>query len=97
MAKRRTAAFGVDYLIIAAWIGLITAIGFGARALLGIESGPIMSQADKLRGHALAFLSLTLPVILYFAIAESSRWQATVGKRALGLRVQTQAIRILLQ
>jgi hypothetical protein len=39
MAKRRTAAFGVDYLIIAAWIGLITAIGFGARALLGIESG----------------------------------------------------------
>jgi uncharacterized RDD family membrane protein YckC len=89
MAKRRIAAFGVDYLIIAAWIGLITAIGFGARALLGIESGPIVSQADKLRGHALAFLSLTLPVILYFAIAESSGWRATVGKRALGLRVLT--------
>jgi uncharacterized RDD family membrane protein YckC len=89
VAKRRIAAFGVDYLIIAAWIGLITAVGFGARAILGIETGPILSQADKLRGHTIAFLSLTLPVILYFAIAESSRWQATVGKRALGLRVQT--------
>jgi uncharacterized RDD family membrane protein YckC len=89
MAKRRIAAFGLDYLIIAAWIGLITAVGFGARAILGIETGPILSQADKLRGHSIAFLSLTLPVILYFAIAESSRWQATVGKRTLGLRVQT--------
>src|SRR5471032_2077281 len=88
MAKRRIAAFGVDYLIIAAWIGLITGVGFGARAILGIETGPILSQPDQLRGHAIAFLSLTLPVILYFAIAESSRWQATVGKRALGLRVQ---------
>lgn len=48
-----------------------------------------MSQADKLRGHAFSLLGLTLPVILYFAIAESSRWRATVGKRALGLRVQT--------
>jgi uncharacterized RDD family membrane protein YckC len=73
----------------AAWIGLITAIGFGARAIPGIETGPIMSQSDKVRGHAIAFLSLTLPVVLYFAIAESSRWQATFGKRALGLRVQT--------
>jgi uncharacterized RDD family membrane protein YckC len=89
MAKRRIAAFGVDYLIIAAWVGLITAAGFGVRAILGIERGPVLSQADKLEGHAFSFLGLTLPVILYFAIAESSRWRATVGKRALGLRVQT--------
>lgn len=89
MAKRRIAAFGIDYLVIAAWIALITAAGFGARAILGIESAPILSQADKLRGHAIAFFSLTLPVVLYFAIAESSRWQGTVGKRALGLRVQS--------
>lgn len=89
VAKRRIAAFGVDYLIIAGWIGLITAVGFGAGAILGIERGPVLSQADKLRGHAISFLGLTLPVILYFAIAESSRWQATIGKRALGLRVQT--------
>src|SRR5260370_14312695 len=91
MAKRRLAGFGVDYLIMAAWIGLITAVGFGTSAILGIETGPVVSQTDKLRGHAMAFLSLTLPVILYFAIAESSQWQATVGKRALGLRVQTVA------
>lgn len=89
MAKWRIAAFGIDYLIIAAWIGLITVVGFGARAVLGIELSPVLSQADKVRGHAIAFLSLTLPVILYFAIAESSRWQATLGKRLLGVRVET--------
>jgi RDD family len=91
VAKRRIAAFGVDYLIIATWIGLITAVGFGARAFLGIETAPVLSQGDKLRGHAIAFLSLTLPVVLYFAITESSRWQATVGKRMLGLRGKRSA------
>ena len=35
---------------------------------------------------ALRFFVLTLPFALYFAICESSRWQGTLGKRALGLR-----------
>src|SRR5260370_17776442 len=70
MAKRRIASFGVDYLIIAAWIGLITAVGFGARAILGIETGPVVSQTDKLPGPAIAFLSLTLPGIPSFPIAD---------------------------
>lgn len=32
-------------------------------------------------------LSVVLPTWLYFSLAESSSWQATLGKRLLGLRV----------
>jgi uncharacterized RDD family membrane protein YckC len=37
----------------------------------------------------LTFLTLVLPVILYFCFQESSLTQATWGKRKLGLRVVT--------
>jgi uncharacterized RDD family membrane protein YckC len=33
------------------------------------------------------FSTVTLPVVLYYALCESSHWQATVGKRVMGLRV----------
>ena len=40
---------------------------------------------DALRGQAVGFITLTLPFVLYFAISESSRWQASVGKRVLSV------------
>ena len=83
---RRTAAFLLDYVIISVYIGLLVAIGVG----LGL--GPLKGFfhtlfADPNRSELSAFVLLVLPVILYCAILESSPWQATVGKRALGLRV----------
>jgi len=30
---------------------------------------------------------MTLPVSLYFILCESSKWQGTVGKRKMGIRV----------
>ncbi|MGN6359584.1 MAG: RDD family protein, partial [Thermomicrobiales bacterium] len=44
-------------------------------------------QRERL--HALGFVSLTLPVMLYFAAQEAAPAGATLGKRALGLRVVT--------
>ena len=38
-------------------------------------------------GHLTSFSLVTLPVTLYFALFEASAWQATWGKRTLGLRV----------
>lgn len=43
--------------------------------------------ADPVFGEAIAFLLLTLPVILYFALQESSGSEATWGKRKMKLRV----------
>jgi uncharacterized RDD family membrane protein YckC len=45
------------------------------------------STRGRVLGHAVAAATLTLPAVLYTALSEASRRQATVGKRALGLRV----------
>jgi len=81
---RRLVAFGVDYLVIAVYILTLWLASLGLGALgLGLEA----AFADPLRGQLLGFGLLTLPVVLFFAVWESSAWQATPGKRALGLHV----------
>jgi uncharacterized RDD family membrane protein YckC len=83
---RRIGAFLLDYLIIAAYIALLVAVG------VSLGFGPLRGAfralfADPNRSEFSAFLLLVLPAILYFALSESSAWQATWGKRRLGLRV----------
>jgi uncharacterized RDD family membrane protein YckC len=51
----------------------------------------VLTTSAKLRGHALSLLGLTPPVGLYFALAEASPQQATLGKRLLRLRVVATA------
>jgi uncharacterized RDD family membrane protein YckC len=85
---RRLAAFGVDYVFLLGYLGLLFALGLGLRRagggeLLEAPSGP----RGRLLGQALGFTLLTLPVTLSFALADASRHQGTPGKRALRLRV----------
>lgn len=84
----RLLAFALDYILISLYLALLvvvsvviarTSAGPGFRALFG----------DPNSAEATAFLLLVLPVLLYFTVFESSRWQATWGKRVLGLRVMT--------
>jgi uncharacterized RDD family membrane protein YckC len=84
--RLRTAAFLLDYLVIAAYIIVLIAVS----VLLGF--GPLRQTfqvlfANPNSSEISAFLLLVLPVILYFALFESSAWQATWGKRKVGLRV----------
>ena len=85
---QRTVAFLLDYLIIAAYLVLLVIIS------VGLGFGPLRSAframfADPNISEFSAFLLLVLPVILYFALFESSAWQATWGKRKRGLEVIT--------
>ncbi len=80
---RRIGAFCADYVVCACYGAAI----FGV--VLLSNGGRVPQRAvHPLAGQAIGLFSLTIPVILYFAICESSRWQATIGKRLLGLRVQ---------
>ena len=84
--RLRFAAFLLDYLIIAAYIVVLIVVS----VLLGF--GPLRQTFQSLfanpnSSEISAFLLLVLPVILYFALYESSSWQATWGKRKVGLRV----------
>ena len=83
---QRIGAFLLDYLIIVAYLVLLVIIS------VGLGFGPLQSLfralfADPNSSEFSAFLLLVLPVILYFALCECSSWQATWGKRKMGLRV----------
>jgi uncharacterized RDD family membrane protein YckC len=67
------------------------AVLFGASmALLAITGSlPNWLANGTAVAQLLGFAVLVLPVGIYLWATESSRWQATIGKRALGMRVVT--------
>ena len=84
-AWKRVAAFGLDYLVIAAYIVVLTLASVTVTSQLSsLNPG---SRTDPWVFDLLAFTTLVLPVILYFALSEASRSQATWGKRRMGLVV----------
>lgn len=84
---RRAAAFGVDYLLIAAWLAVVVAVGAILRLLVPDLAAALF--ADPLVGEAVGFVLITLPVGLYFAVSEAGSAGATWGKRRMGVRVLT--------
>lgn len=83
--RPRLLAFALDYLVMLVYIGALTiggvALARAAPTLVGRLFG------DRISSQLTVFLGLTLPITLYFALFESSSWQATPGKRRLGLVV----------
>ena len=83
---RRLLAFGADYLVIAVY--LVVLFGLSAAALasgIGHVYSAVWSNAES--AELAGFILLTVPVVLYFSIFESSPRGATPGKRILELRV----------
>jgi uncharacterized RDD family membrane protein YckC len=80
----RAGAFALDYMIILGYlIGVIL-----LSLLLNIFSNANQWLfADRIRAQLVAFLLITLPIALYFAVSESSVRQATWGKQRLKLKV----------
>jgi uncharacterized RDD family membrane protein YckC len=81
---KRAGAFALDYIIILAYLFGVAALSFLANALFRANQWLF---ADRVRAQIVAFLLVTLPVTLYFAISESSPKQATWGKGRLSLKV----------
>jgi uncharacterized RDD family membrane protein YckC len=81
---RRAGAFALDYLIILGYLLGITLLFALANALSDVSQWLF---ADRIRAQSVAFLLITLPVTLYFAVSESSARQATWGKHRLKLKV----------
>jgi len=83
---KRIAAFALDYLLIAAYLLVLSAAGswltFGP---LGGKWQALTSSPWRL--DLVAFATAVLPVILYFTLLEGSAHGATWGKRRLRLRV----------
>ncbi len=74
---RRLAAFAVDYLVVALYMGLLYLVG---------RSADFAWVQTPWQAQLFGFVTLTLPVVLYFTVTEGV-FGATLGKRLLGLRV----------
>ncbi|MEO5919993.1 MAG: RDD family protein [Pseudolysinimonas sp.] len=82
---RRIAALLVDYCLILGWAAVIAAISAG----IALASGGYANGLAGGTGMAelLGFVFLVLPIGIYLFATEASPRQATVGKRALRMRV----------
>lgn len=80
----RLRGFLLDYLLLLGYLLLLAAGG-----LLLTLVAPDTGWGNPLLSQAASFLTLTLPVILYFGLCEGGGAQATWGKRRMGLRVET--------
>jgi len=81
----RVAAFALDYLPMAGYLAMVVALGMAVGS--AFPEAIAHAFAHAARAQAIGFVLVTLPVGLYFALSEASSWQATWGKRRLGLIV----------
>lgn len=78
----RVAAYSIDIVLLLAGI-LIT------QALLR-PVNPLLGQSQSTSGwrnHLWVYVTVSIPILIYFALSFSSKWQATFGMRLLGINV----------
>ncbi len=83
MIVKRIKAFLIDYCCILLYIILL----FGMTVFLSYAFGFSLNADAPVRGELIGFLTLTLPVILYFTFSENSKYAGTLGKRKYRLTV----------
>jgi uncharacterized RDD family membrane protein YckC len=81
----RAGAFALDYIIILGYLIGITLLSLLVNTLFNMNQWLF---ADRIWAQLVAFLLITLPITLYFAVAESSVRQGTWGKQRLKLKVE---------
>jgi len=81
--KKRIYAFLLDWLVITVYgIFVVGTISFVFRPYIE----PLFSSSPA-TAELTGFFMITLPVSLYFILCECSKWQGTLGKRKMGIRV----------
>lgn len=83
--RSRVIAFAYDYVLIAGYLTCAVVAGMLVNRYFPATAGALFD--DPVSGQVAGFFIVTLPVSLYFILAESSARQATWGKRRQGLRV----------
>lgn len=77
---KRIVSFFIDYIIILLYGGLL----FGITIWIGI------TDLNPVEGQIVGFLTLTLPVFLYFYLSEKNSKKASVGKSIMKIRVDVE-------
>ena len=83
----RMKAFGFDYLIICGYIILLAGVTMAVIKISSLLGVPLHWPENPIFADLMAFITLVLPVVLYFSLQESSPKQSTWGKRKAGIQV----------
>ena len=86
-ARKRLKAFFFDYAIIFGFVMVLAGVNYGLILSRGVLEDVSHLYASPWAKDGLAFLTLILPIILYFTYMESSSRQASLGKQKFGLMV----------
>ncbi len=81
----RLKAFAFDYIVIAVYLILLVGLSLLLRAMVPSFLGKLFGR--EYSAELAGFISVTLPVSLYFVLSEASFRQATWGKRRVRLKV----------
>jgi len=84
---KRLKAFAFDYIIIFSYILSLIAMTLAVSRISGFLGLSLRWPENPILADLIAFITLVLPVILYFTLQESSPKQSTWGKRKAGIRV----------
>lgn len=85
--KKRIIAFGFDYLIISAYLIFLTLLSFWGQ----VSSFLLVLFENPMEADLFFFAVLLLPVLLYFAISESSMKRGSWGKQKANIQVTNQS------
>lgn len=91
--RARIFAFAIDYIVIAIYLIVLITLSLIVNSVFPGITQQLFN--NPVSSHITGFFILTLPVLLYFALFESSSWQGTWGKRRQHLKViQTNGERL---
>ena len=84
---KRLKAFAYDYLIIIGYMIVLAVATMAVIKIAGFIGLSLQWPKNPFLADLMAFITLILPVALYFTLQESSPKQATWGKRKVGILV----------
>lgn len=89
MTLKRILAYCIDYFVIVVYALILFLITHTVYSILDKPLEPL----NPVRGNIVSFLTLTLPVFLYFFLFESGSKSGTIGKQLLKIKVQNNSKR----
>jgi uncharacterized RDD family membrane protein YckC len=87
--KKRFSALFVDYLVLVAYGLLLIGVSLAFYNLVFGEVPDLINLIGPFGTQFIGFITLTLPVGLYFYFTESSKRRASLGKRAVKISVKS--------
>lgn len=80
----RMVAYLIDYMVIAVYALVLFAF---VSIIYHVADKPL-EPVHPLKGNIVSLLTLTIPVFLYFFFMEKSKYQGTIGKRIMKIKVE---------